>query len=66
VTDDKHHDEQQDQPALDFTIEKGSGRVRLGGGYTIYVGPYLKYTIVLFSLGMFFIMVCWGLSLVLQ
>ncbi len=29
-----------------------------------YVGPYLKYVIVLFGVGMLVIMVCYGISLV--
>ena len=64
MTDEKP--QEQDEPSFEVTVEKGSGRVRLSGGYTVYVGPYLKYTITLVSLGGFVIMVCYGLSLVIK
>ncbi len=31
-----------------------------------YVGPYLKYGIILFGIGMFVIMVCYGIRLVVK
>jgi hypothetical protein len=68
VSDDKQHDQQHD----DENLEAGGygAKVSIPKWAGAYIGPYLKYGVVVagvgFGVGLFVVLVCYGLSLVMR
>lgn len=67
MSDDKQHDEQHDE-----NLEAGGygAKVSIPKWAGAYIGPYLKYGVIVagvgFGVGLFFILICYGLSLVMK
>lgn len=54
----------EDDDAIEISVL--GANLRIPKAWTVSVGPYIKWSIIGFSAGMFFIMVCYGLKLVLK
>jgi hypothetical protein len=65
VSDEKQHDQQHD----DNDALEGSalgGRIRIPAAWAGSIGPYLKWPVIAISAGLFVVLVCYGIRLVIQ